>query len=213
MIAQKIKKKIKNLEQENIGTKPWKLLGEVDENIIKTRIRDKTWDDVERIKKHIDQEKFRIPLTRVSAEKSKEGLAEVYERSYLDAVNQTDKAGKERPEVISIRKELTEVVELLNALSNHNFAPQPIAPEIKIGKVTRALNVEEVLPVYASDCLVLAPEEIAPPISRLPPGPKEITHSQMNGIIRKKKAFRRKKDQDTPNKNFKSIITNEAIYT
>merc|ERR1719233_2023754 len=53
------------------------------EKLIRTRIRNESWDDVER-KAPKEAKKQRRKLVEVSAEKSEEGLAQIYERVYLD---------------------------------------------------------------------------------------------------------------------------------
>ncbi|KAF0992404.1 hypothetical protein HZS_6322, partial [Henneguya salminicola] len=230
-----LENKIRKLEKQNIGEKPWNLLGEVDsksrpkdsllekylsfdygcvkapeitekvsqqiEGIIKQRIKDKTWDDVDRKQKPISEDKFRISRSRISSEKSKEGLAEIYEKSYIDNLNKIDKSSKERPEIIEIKKELDVVIEILDSLTNHYFAPKPSVSEIKIKNIAPAMNLEDILPVHATECLTFAPEEIAAPINDLPAGPNEITDTQRKNFRRKKKIFQQNKYKKIEEKN------------
>lgn len=55
------------------------------EALILRRVKDRAWDDVER--KTTVAENMRVKIKPVNAEKSKLGLAEVYEQSYIKAAN------------------------------------------------------------------------------------------------------------------------------
>ncbi|XP_078735241.1 U3 small nucleolar ribonucleoprotein MPP10 isoform X1 [Lampetra fluviatilis] len=189
----KLKKRIKQLEEAALSEKPWQLMGEVTaqkrpenslleeglifdhairmapviteettmklEDLIKQRIKDQAWDDVER--KHKSKEeafeyKKRVVLDQ---EKSKLSLAEVYEQEYLKQVEEKEEE-EENPKHVEIKKMMDTLFLKLDALSNFHFMPKPPVPEMKVVANVPAITMEEVAPVNMSDATLLAPEEI-----------------------------------------------------
>ncbi|RIA92789.1 U3 small nucleolar ribonucleo protein complex, subunit Mpp10 [Glomus cerebriforme] len=133
------------------------------EDIIKRRILDETFDDVER--KHDPNFRPFLPskLVEISDEKSKKSLAEIYEDDYIkqttrNITNEKDEAlKKEHKEIENMFKDLCHK---LDALSNYHYTPKPPKPEITIIADVPAISMEEIIPVNVSNAKLLAPEEI-----------------------------------------------------
>ncbi|GAA5845129.1 hypothetical protein JCM11251_008004 [Rhodosporidiobolus azoricus] len=137
------------------------------EDLIKKRILDNQFDDVER-RRPVDPNAF-LPSRYMELQdtKSQKSLAEVYEDEFRDArdreqgrevVNELDKdLQKKHDEIEALFEDLAA---RLDALSNARFTPK--APKATITTVSNlpSISVESALPTTNSTSALLAPEEV-----------------------------------------------------
>ncbi|PIA16477.1 Mpp10 protein [Coemansia reversa NRRL 1564] len=134
------------------------------EDVIKRRILNEEWDDVER-KKDIQAKPFRpSAFIELNDKASKKSLAEEYEQEYMAqkagdafvAENDAKLAESHR----NIDSQMRSLFTQLDALSHFHFAPKPATADIEIRTNAPALQMEEKLPVSVSQADQLAPGEI-----------------------------------------------------
>merc|ERR1712071_160979 len=143
------------------------------EDLIKQRIKDQAYDDVERkVKPVYDPSEYKKKLV-LDQEKSKFSLAEIYEQDYLKKQEEQEKTpqtssladpivNKEKEDKAHavISKMMTDVFSKLDALSNFHYTPKMPIPEVKIVSNMPSIVMEEIAPVTVSDANLLAPEEV-----------------------------------------------------
>ncbi|KAJ1723828.1 U3 snoRNP protein [Coemansia erecta] len=134
------------------------------EDVIKQRILNEEWDDVER-KKDIQQKPFKPSgFVELDDKQSKKSLAEVYEAQYVAEKSGDTYVPEDDAKVAEAHKivdnQFRNLFTQLDALSHFHFAPRPAVADIEIRTSAPALQMEEKLPVNMSHAEQLAPEEI-----------------------------------------------------
>ncbi|XP_057419882.1 M phase phosphoprotein 10 [Lotus japonicus] len=129
------------------------------EDMIKKRILEGHFNDVERASKL--PSKAPRELKELDDNKSKQGLAELYEQEYVQKKDPSSAP-------LSFKDELKNEADMLfkrlclklDALSHFNFAPKPVIEDMSFQANVPALAMEEIAPVAVSDAAFLAPEEV-----------------------------------------------------
>ncbi|CAH1795893.1 unnamed protein product [Owenia fusiformis] len=156
------------------------------EDLIKQRIKDQAFDDVERKEKKTEEVfeyKKRIVLDQ---EKSKASLAEVYEQEYLKQT-QGEKEEEEDKDHAAIKKSMQSLFIKLDALSNFHYTPKLASTEVKVVSNMPSISMEEVAPVSVSDAALLAPQEIQEKTKKELKGKTEKSETDRKSERREKK--------------------------
>lgn len=156
------------------------------EDIIMGRIKDKKFDDVERKSRQAEQPfeyKRRIVL---DSEKSKVGLAQLYEKEFLKMRGDEQEAA-ENPKHAAIRAKMRHLFLQLDSLCNFNYTPKAHVSEIKIVNNLPAISAEEAIPAAISDACLIAPQEIVRPLRGELKGDSERTATDRARERREKK--------------------------
>ncbi|KAK7330501.1 hypothetical protein VNO77_24696 [Canavalia gladiata] len=129
------------------------------EDMIKKRITEGHFNDVQRVSKL--PSKAPREVKELDDNKSKQGLAEIYEQEYVQKIDPTSAPlsfkDEQKNEASMLFKRLCLK---LDALSHFNFAPKPVIEDMSIQTNVPALAMEEIAPVAVSDAAMLAPEEV-----------------------------------------------------
>jgi len=173
------------------------------EDIIRQRVKDKAWDDVERKVKPVeDPVEYKKKLV-LDQEKSKLSLAQVYEEEYMKlAENATSKkpsvglldkdVDEETPtEVEEIKTMMNTLFRKLDSLTHLHYTPKQKTAELKIVRNIPSINMEEVAPTAASNAALLAPAEVVDKDKGELMEDKEKSKTDKKRERRQKKALKR----------------------
>eukprot|EP00127_Corallochytrium_limacisporum_P004309 Clim_evm254s157 gene=Clim_evmTU254s157 len=173
------------------------------EEIINRRIRDQVFDDP--VRQNLLAEdgdgKFK-PQYDVSAEKSKQSLAQVYEEDYQARLEGTTVAQKQVSKELqekhdAITEVWTELARKLDALSNMHYTPKAAKDSVEVITQAPALAMEEVQPTAMSTADRLAPEEVYKSTAKTgrdePKAAEERSKTDRLRARRKKKAAQKAK--------------------
>jgi U3 small nucleolar RNA-associated protein MPP10 len=157
------------------------------EAMIKTRILDELFDDP--IRKQRAQPKVRVAAEDLmDYEKSKKGLADLYEHDYkVQHLGHTA-----NPEEEATREEIDELfVNLfykLDSLSNAHFTPKPVQSEAKITtQNVSAIMIEDKTPIIVSDAQTKTAKEIYDKKMEDLPDKEELTKEEKRSARLKRK--------------------------
>ncbi|KAL1564009.1 U3 small nucleolar ribonucleoprotein MPP10-like isoform X1 [Salvia divinorum] len=129
------------------------------EELIMKRVIEGQFDDVQRPRTSLNK----APKERkeMDENKSKKGLAELYEDEYAQKTGLVSTAlsfsDEQKKEASMLFKTLCLK---LDALSHFHFCPKPVIEDMSIQANVPALAMEEVAPLAVSDAAMLAPEEV-----------------------------------------------------
>jgi len=142
------------------------------DDIIRQRVKDKAWDDVERKVKPIEDPREYKKKLLLDQEKSKLSLAQVYEEEFIRlAESATPKTGptvglldkdeeEAPPELQDIKEMMNSLFRKLDSLTHLHYTPKSKSAELKIVRNIPSIAMEEVAPVAASNATLLAPDEV-----------------------------------------------------
>lgn len=129
------------------------------EELIRKRIVEEQFDDVR--KPPTLPSRAPREMKELDDNKSKKGLAEVYEEEYVQKTGLVSNAmsfsDEQKKEAAMLFKKLCFK---LDALSHFHFAPKPVVEDMSIQTNVSAIAMEEIAPVAISDAAMLAPEEV-----------------------------------------------------
>ncbi|KAI4365927.1 hypothetical protein MLD38_021864 [Melastoma candidum] len=129
------------------------------EDLIRKRIMEAHFDDVE--KPPSLPGKGPREIKELDENKSKKGLAEIYEDEYAQKASlisaPSSFSDEQKKEATLLFKKLCLK---LDALSHFHFAPKPVIEDMSIQANVPALAMEEIAPLAVSDAAMLAPEEV-----------------------------------------------------
>ncbi|XP_011001511.1 PREDICTED: U3 small nucleolar ribonucleoprotein protein MPP10-like isoform X4 [Populus euphratica] len=167
---QKLQSEIEQMEKSNLEPKTWTMQGEV---TAASRPKNSA------LEVDVDFEHNMRPASVITEEvtatledmiknriiehdnKSKKGLADVYEEEYVQKTNPAvaplSFSDEQKEEASVLFKKLCLK---LDALSHFHSAPKPVIEDMSIQANVPALAMEEIAPMAVSDAAMLAPEEV-----------------------------------------------------
>ncbi|KAI9005705.1 U3 small nucleolar ribonucleoprotein complex, subunit Mpp10 [Hyaloraphidium curvatum] len=199
----------------DVGSKPAPVITEEKthslEDLIRQRIKDGAFDDVERRADELALLQARGAFDpnrgfELSDEKSKQSLGEVYESEYLKQVTgnrQTEKDAKLQKQHAEIDGLMKQLFADLDALSNWHYVPRAPKAELEVRPQTMpAIEMEEVIPLAVSEAALAAPEEVY----AKPRNERELKDaSEMTAEERKRARAARKREKKAERKSAEEL--------
>lgn len=128
------------------------------EDLIKKRIIEENFNDVERVTQVNDKPFLPSRLFELSDQQSSQGLGDLYANDYAGtSQNPDDKLAKEHKEIDEMWNQLSSK---LDALSNAHFTPKAPKATIETVSNTPSISLENALPTAQNSSTVAAPEEV-----------------------------------------------------
>ncbi|KAJ7945849.1 U3 small nucleolar ribonucleoprotein MPP10 [Quillaja saponaria] len=223
---EKQRSKIERMEKANMEPKNWTMQGEVTgpkrpkNSALEVdldfehnkRILEGHFDDVQRA--------LRLPskapreIKELDENKSKKGLAEIYEEEYAQKTNLASAPltfkDEQKKEASMLFKKLCLK---LDALSHFHFTPKPVIEEMSIQANVPALAMEEIAPVAVSDAAMLAPEEVFTGKGDIKVETELTQAERKRRRANKKRKFKAGEAKRTPKKARESALPNPADGT
>eukprot|EP00771_Trimastix_marina_P004000 gnl/Trimastix_PCT/727.p1 GENE.gnl/Trimastix_PCT/727~~gnl/Trimastix_PCT/727.p1 ORF type:complete len:476 (-),score=203.75 gnl/Trimastix_PCT/727:41-1468(-) len=162
--------------------------------LIKMRVKEGLFDDV--VRKRPSRGKVRAAPLEISMEKSKESLADIYARQYVEKAMggpKEDPFAKEHAAATALFQRISRKIDALSNMyaTSHAAFDDPVAPEAN----ARSITAEEALPVTVSSATRLAPEEILSKPAADAKGETELTREDRRRARAQRKRTRRKGNQ------------------
>ncbi|KAJ3118863.1 u3 small nucleolar ribonucleoprotein MPP10 [Phlyctochytrium bullatum] len=162
------------------------------EDMIKQRIKDSLFDDVER--RLPPREKTYDPNRGdfIDENKSSKSLSELYEEDYRSKTSAEPIKTAKQEAVEGAHKEIddlcNQLFSSLDALANYQYTPDAPRVELEIVPAPNvpALMIEEIVPASVSDATLAAPEEVYA-------GGVKKAQEEMSAVDRKKERLKKKK--------------------
>ncbi|CAI4043801.1 hypothetical protein SKDZ_10G2070 [Saccharomyces kudriavzevii ZP591] len=130
------------------------------EDMIRRRIQDSNFDDLQRRTLLDVSRKSQRPQFELSDIKSSKSLAEIYEDDYARTGDESALSEELKKAHSEISELYTNLVYKLDVLSSIHFIPKPASNSLEIRVETPAISMEDAQPLYMSNASTLAPQEI-----------------------------------------------------
>ena len=130
------------------------------EDMIRRRIQDSNFDDLQRRTLLDITRKSQRPQFELSDVKSSKSLAEIYEDDYTRAEDESALSEELQKAHSEISELYANLVYKLDVLSSVHFVPKPASTSLEIRVETPTISMEDAQPLYMSNASSLAPQEI-----------------------------------------------------
>ncbi|AJR67611.1 Mpp10p [Saccharomyces cerevisiae YJM1248] len=130
------------------------------EDMIRRRIQDSNFDDLQRRTLLDITRKSQRPQFELSDVKSSKSLAEIYEDDYTRAEDESALSEELQNAHSEISELYANLVYKLDVLSSVHFVPKPASTSLEIRVETPTISMEDAQPLYMSNASSLAPQEI-----------------------------------------------------